>query len=148
MVAFLVTLETWCGWSLLIYQGINCPGKSHQPFQVLTFLSHLNLSYNIVFGEIPLSTQLQSLDASGCIANELCGPPLTKACRVLVNETRPSIRSSVEKNELLDWFQWGIATGFTVGFLGVISPLLFFRSWRHVYFSYLGYMLYKFFGLL
>ena len=101
-----------------------------------------------MFGEIPLSTQLQSLDASGFIANELCGPPLTKACRVLVNETRPSIRSSVEKNELLDWFQWGIATGFTVGFLGVIGPLVFFRSWRHVYFSYLGYILYKFFGLL
>ncbi|KAF3448153.1 hypothetical protein FNV43_RR08864 [Rhamnella rubrinervis] len=91
-------------------------GKIPSSLRSLSFLAHLNLSYNKLFGAIPLSTQLQSLDASGFTGNELCGPPLTKACRVVVNEPRPSIRSSGEKNELLDWFHWGIAAGFTVGF--------------------------------
>ncbi|TQD74188.1 hypothetical protein C1H46_040253 [Malus baccata] len=35
-------------------------------------------SYNILTGEILISTRLQSLDLSGFIGNEICGPPLNK----------------------------------------------------------------------
>ncbi|KAB2598429.1 HB06p [Pyrus ussuriensis x Pyrus communis] len=41
----------------------------------LTFPSNLNLSCNNLMGEIPKSTQLQSLDHSCFIGNELCGAP-------------------------------------------------------------------------
>ncbi|KAF8412272.1 hypothetical protein HHK36_000233 [Tetracentron sinense] len=46
----------------------------------LSFLSHLNLSYNSLTGKIPTSTQLQSLNASSFLGNNLCGPPLTENC--------------------------------------------------------------------
>ncbi|KAM6586396.1 hypothetical protein CsatA_009001 [Cannabis sativa] len=39
----------------------------------LSFLSHLNLSYNNLSGQIPIGTQLQSMDASSFVGNKLFG---------------------------------------------------------------------------
>ncbi|XP_042479779.1 receptor-like protein EIX2 [Macadamia integrifolia] len=56
-------------------------GEIPQSMSKLTFLSILHLSYNNLSGSIPLSTQLQSFDASSFMGNpELCGPPLTLNC--------------------------------------------------------------------
>ena len=56
-------------------------GEISQSLADLTFLNHLNLSYNQLWGRIPLSTQLQSFDAISYISNaQLCGAPLTKNC--------------------------------------------------------------------
>lgn len=122
-------------------------GRIPSSFSSLTFLNYLNLSFNRLYGGIPLSTQLQSLDAFGFIGNELCGPPLANACR-LGDEATPSTRFFEEQNEELDWFHWGIAIGFIVGFLGVIGPLVLLESWRHFCFSFFNHMFYKICGLL
>ncbi|KAL6343099.1 hypothetical protein AAG906_018936 [Vitis piasezkii] len=56
-------------------------GEIPQSMKNLSFLSHLNLSYNNFSGRIPSGTQLQSFDAISYIGNaELCGAPLTKNC--------------------------------------------------------------------
>lgn len=42
------------------------------------------------------------------------------------------------------WFRLGIAMGFGVGFLGVVSPLLFCRFWREAYYWFIQeYLWYK-----
>ncbi|KAF4380263.1 hypothetical protein F8388_024556 [Cannabis sativa] len=55
-------------------------GNIRQGMSSLTFLNHLNLSYNNFSGKIPTSTQLQSMEASSYIGNQLCGLPLLKNC--------------------------------------------------------------------
>ena len=48
---------------------------------VLTFLGHLDLSYNNFSEKIPSSTQVQNFDASAFAYNlALCGPPVTPSC--------------------------------------------------------------------
>ncbi|XVF09977.1 hypothetical protein REPUB_Repub07fG0144400 [Reevesia pubescens] len=47
----------------------------------LTFLGHMDLSYNNLSGKIPSSTQLQNCEASAFGHNlALCGPPVTPSC--------------------------------------------------------------------
>ena len=47
-------------------------------------------------------------------------------------------------NDEGDWFRLGVATGFVVGFLGVIAPLLIYIPWRHAYFYFWeNYMWFK-----
>ncbi|KAL7253616.1 hypothetical protein ACSBR1_008033 [Camellia fascicularis] len=103
----------------------------------LTFLSHLNLSNNHLIGRIPSSTQLQSLDQSSFVGNELCGPPLAN-CNT--NKAIPKGRhgSNEEKDGFPEeWFFASLALGFVAGFLAVVGPLLFKMSWRIAYFRLL-----------
>ncbi|XP_048326707.2 receptor-like protein EIX1 [Ziziphus jujuba] len=106
----------------------------------LTYLSYLNLSYNNLSGKIPLSTQLQSFDASSFIGNELCGQPLSNICDE--DQSKPTINNGAQKaddgDEVGRWFHLGIGTGFAVGFFGVLAPLLFSTTWRHAYFGFFG----------
>eukprot|EP00257_Ricinus_communis_P026334 XP_025013748.1 receptor-like protein EIX2 [Ricinus communis] len=55
----------------------------------LNFLNYVNLSYNNLSGKIPVSTQPQSLDASGFIGNKLCGAPLAENCSTKSEKTLP-----------------------------------------------------------
>ncbi|GMN62350.1 hypothetical protein TIFTF001_031418 [Ficus carica] len=105
----------------------------------LNFLSHLNVSYNNLTGEIPLGTQLQSIEVSGFIGNPfLCGPSLLKKCGADdKNSTHADNENGGEDDDEEYWFRLGIAMGFGVGFLGVVSPLLFCRFWREAYFWFI-----------
>nr|GMD18426.1 receptor-like protein EIX2 [Ipomoea batatas] len=107
----------------------------------LNFLSHLNLSFNHLYGRIPTGSQLQTLnDLSIYMGNEgLCGDPLSKSCPSdipsLVNQSTKT--SSDDDHEFFMWFYAGMGPGFFVGFIGVLSILLFARSWSYAYFKFL-----------
>ena len=115
----------------------------------LTFLSQLNLSYNKLIGKIPSSTQLQSLNASSFIGNELCGPPLTDNCTL--NDGNPNIENKGSKDTSgleVDWFYVSMALGFVVGFWVLWGPLLLNKQWRILYFQFLDRMEYKLRGVV
>ncbi|CAN6569126.1 unnamed protein product [Malus baccata var. baccata] len=103
----------------------------------LTFLSHLNLSYNNLRGRIPKSTQLQSLDKSSFVGNELCGAPLNKNCSANGVMPPPTVEQDGGGGyRLLEdkWFYVSLGVGFFTGFwivlglalerLGLMSPFL------------------------
>ena len=104
----------------------------------LHFLGYLNVSYNNLSGEIPTSTQLQSFEASSFIGNQLCGPPLPNDYTAGNKKTPAGVEDEGEEEDDGDeeeyWFHLGVAVGFAVGFLGVISPLVFYGYYRRVYF--------------
>ncbi|XP_048446472.1 receptor-like protein EIX1 isoform X2 [Pyrus x bretschneideri] len=98
----------------------------------LTFLSHLNLAYNNLTGRIPESTQLQSLDQSSFVGNELCGAPLNKNCST--NGVIPP--ATLEQDggggyRLLEdgWFYVSLGVGFFTGFWIVLGSLLVNMPW-------------------
>ncbi|KAF7113358.1 hypothetical protein RHSIM_RhsimUnG0134000 [Rhododendron simsii] len=118
-------------------------GSIPQSLSSLTSLSHLNLSFNNLSGQIPIGNQLQTLDDQSIyVGNDgLCGAPLTKSCpgdesaddgdrQVLVNEGDRD-----EDDAELMWFYAGIGPGFVVGLLGVFCTLYFKRKWRYAYFQ-------------
>ncbi|THG05713.1 hypothetical protein TEA_013395 [Camellia sinensis var. sinensis] len=117
-------------------------GEIPSSMSSLTFLSHLNLSYNNLIGRIPLSTQLQSLDNSSFVGNNLCGPPLANCDS---NMIKPKVgHSGNEEEEEFPkvWFFAILALGFVVGFWAVLGPLLFKMSWRIAYFQFLDEVAY------
>uniref|UniRef100_A0A2N9J8V1 Leucine-rich repeat-containing N-terminal plant-type domain-containing protein n=1 Tax=Fagus sylvatica TaxID=28930 RepID=A0A2N9J8V1_FAGSY len=80
-------------------------------------LSHLNLSNNHLTGRIPSSTQLQSLDASSFVGNNLFGPPLCNNCTIdYVKPNTENERSKDFGGLEVDWFYVSMALGFVVGF--------------------------------
>ncbi|GLT54444.1 hypothetical protein SLA2020_276430 [Shorea laevis] len=97
-------------------------GVIPQSMASLTFLSHLNISYNNLYGRIPSGTQFQSFSALSFIGNyDLCGPPLTPSC--IGDDTIPGPIPNVddegdEDNDWIDmkWFYMSIPLGFVVGF--------------------------------
>ncbi|KAK7860840.1 receptor-like protein eix2 [Quercus suber] len=110
----------------------------------LTFLNHLNLSNNNLTGKIPLSTQLQSLNASGFIGNKLCGLPLSNKCTIDDVDPNNENKGSKHNSGLeVDWFFVSLALGFVVGFWGVCGPLLLSKQWRTMYFQFLDHTGYK-----
>ncbi|KAL5735991.1 hypothetical protein ACOSQ2_030779 [Xanthoceras sorbifolium] len=107
-------------------------GEIPQSSSNLTSFSVFNLSYNNLIGKIPSSTQLQSLDASNFIRNELCGSPLPVNCSVSIVSTADNKNGQVKKeskddHEVEYWLYMSIALGFVVGFWSFIGPLLINR---------------------
>lgn len=105
----------------------------------LTFLNYLNLTYNNLTGPIPSSTQLQGLDPSSFVGNELCGLPLTNSCREEgTKQERKNGDAKEDDEDYIDkWFYLSLAIGFVVGFWGIWGPLLISKTWRHAYFRHL-----------
>nr|GMD43816.1 receptor-like protein EIX2 [Ipomoea batatas] len=107
----------------------------------LNFLSHLNLSFNHLYGRIPTGSQFQTLnDPSIYMGNEgFCGDPLSKSCPSdvpsFVNQSTKT--NSDDDHEFFMWFYADMGPGFFVGFIGVLSILLFARSWSYAYFKFL-----------
>ncbi|KAB2598117.1 LRR receptor-like serine/threonine-protein kinase [Pyrus ussuriensis x Pyrus communis] len=98
----------------------------------MTFLSHLNLSYNNLIGRIPESTQLQSLDQSSFIGNELCGPPLNNNCSVNGVIPPPTVEQDGGGGYHIledEWFYVSIGLGFFTGFWIVLGSLLVNMPW-------------------
>lgn len=69
---------------------------------------------------IPLSSQLQSLDASCFSGNDLCGDPLPKKCATIVSIPNPEEREARDEDEV-NWFYVSMPIGFVLGFRGVIG---------------------------
>lgn len=46
-------------------------------------------------------------------------------------------------NNLMEWFRFGMLSGFTLSFWVVIIPLSVYRTWRRAYYSFLGSLYYK-----
>ncbi|KAB2598439.1 HB09p [Pyrus ussuriensis x Pyrus communis] len=98
----------------------------------LTFLSHLNLSYNNLTGRIPESTQLQSLDPSSFVGNELCGAPLNKNCSANGVIPPPTVEQDRGGGYRLledEWFYVSLGVGFFTGFWIVLGSLLVNMPW-------------------
>ncbi|XP_031283626.1 probable LRR receptor-like serine/threonine-protein kinase At4g36180 [Pistacia vera] len=110
------------------FSGNKLSGKIPQSISNLSFLCSLNFSNNFI-GKVPLSTQLQSLEASCFTDNELCGPPLTEnsTVTILISDHDSGGGNDDGSEHEVDWFYVGMALGFMVGFWGVISPLLINR---------------------
>ncbi|XP_050222030.2 receptor-like protein EIX2 [Mercurialis annua] len=104
-----------------------------------TFLGYIDIAHNNLSGRIPRSTQLQSFNASVFAGNvELCGLPVTRKCPEddKTFQDRPANDDSQNKDEDDDdefwkWFYWGLASGWSVGFGGVVGILAMLPSWRH-----------------
>ncbi|KAL5817844.1 hypothetical protein ACOSQ3_026222 [Xanthoceras sorbifolium] len=106
----------------------------------LNFLSDLNLSNNNLSGKIPSSTQLQSLNASSFIGNELCGDPLPKKCSTspITPKHEDDAGKDDDDEEEVDWMLYvSTVLGFIVGFWSVVGSLVVSRRWRFIYFGFL-----------
>ncbi|XP_028958892.1 receptor-like protein EIX1 isoform X2 [Malus domestica] len=107
-------------------------GEIPQSMTNLTFLSHLNLSNNNLTGRIPKSTQLQSLDQSSFVGNELCGAPLNKNCSENGVIPPPTVEHDGGGGYNLledEWFYVSLGVGFFTGFWIVLGSLLVNMPW-------------------
>ncbi|KAK6278775.1 hypothetical protein POUND7_019042 [Theobroma cacao] len=94
--------------------------------------SVIDLSFNSFSGPLP---QLQSLEPSNFIGNQLCGLPLPNKCSAngTIQNTRNG-RGENDKGFVTDWFWFGMAYGFVIGFWSVFLPLVIDRQrWRFIY---------------
>lgn len=57
-----------------------------------------------------------------------------------MDKTTPITENEVHTENEDEWFHLGIATGFAIGFLGVITTLLFCKPWRNAYYWFLEYL--------
>ncbi|CAN0863424.1 Receptor-like protein EIX2 [Linum grandiflorum] len=94
----------------------------------LTFLNHLNLSYNNLSGRIPSSTQLQSFASSSFIGNKgLCGSPLNASCSRM-NLVPGSGEGNGDYH--LQWFSVSVMSGFAFGFWCTVGSIEVSERWR------------------
>ncbi|KAL6131776.1 hypothetical protein ACLB2K_070149 [Fragaria x ananassa] len=116
----------------------------------MTFLNHLNVSYNNLTGRIPESTQLQSLDQSGFVGNELCGPPLIKNCSASkVIPLPPTVEQERGYDFLEDkWFYLSLGLGFAVGFWTILGSLLVNLPWSFAFSRYLNSIVLKLYAVI
>ncbi|KDP20087.1 hypothetical protein JCGZ_05856 [Jatropha curcas] len=128
--------------------GNKLSDKIPQSISVLNYLSHLNLSYNKLIGKIPSSTQIDGLNVSSFIGNQLCGLPLNKTCHaswdhVLEGEGNGGGEYDDDDDDYkLRWST--MIYGFVVGFWCVVGPIMFSRKWRLAYFNFLSSLVQKF----
>ncbi|XP_019257860.1 PREDICTED: LRR receptor-like serine/threonine-protein kinase GSO1 [Nicotiana attenuata] len=116
-------------------------GRISTSLAQLHFLSVLDLSSNNLSGKIPSSTQLQSFDPSAYEGNnELCGPPLVE-CPEDRDTRSPGVDHSKINNLdeddkiLSSGFYMCVASGFSLGFWGVIFTIILNQSFRDAYFQ-------------
>ncbi|XP_057471162.1 receptor-like protein EIX1 [Actinidia eriantha] len=106
----------------------------------------LDLSNNNLSGKIPLSTQLQSFDASTYSGNpHLCGLPLKKCPGEEIVAEPPvtphgkdeRIQEEEDDRFITPAFYISMGLGFAVGFGVVIGTMVFSSSSRYAYFKFL-----------
>ncbi|KAI8556245.1 hypothetical protein RHMOL_Rhmol05G0237500 [Rhododendron molle] len=110
----------------------------------LNFLSVLNLSSNNLSGEIPLSTQLQSFNASAYSGNpNLCGLPLPNKCLgdpLITPQPKDKSIQEDEDRSITQGFYVSMGLGFFFGFWGVFGTILFNSRSRHAFFTFLNHI--------
>ncbi|CAL8127679.1 unnamed protein product [Prunus armeniaca] len=114
-------------------------------FGQLEMLESLDLSRNQISERIPLSTQLQTFNASAFMGNlGLCGPPLTQECPGDGATQDPAVpngdggdQTKQEDDGLISFgFYVSMVLGLIIGFWGACGTLLLKSSWRYAYFRY------------
>ncbi|KAH7845190.1 hypothetical protein Vadar_031441 [Vaccinium darrowii] len=100
---------------------------------LLNFLSVLNLSNNLS-GKIPLSTQLQSFNASAYSGiPQLCGVPLPNKCPGEEEGTKPPLIATGNEKKIQEedgdrlitqGFYISLGVGFAFGFWAIFGPML------------------------
>ncbi|ONH94822.1 hypothetical protein PRUPE_7G032800 [Prunus persica] len=118
------------------------PGSITQSMVYLTFLNHLNLSYNNLSGKIPTGNQFQTfVDPSIYEGNPgLSSCPLPIVCQD--NEGAPQVPhgdGGEDDDSKLEKLQFiiSLVIGLCTGFWGVFGTLAMKRSWRYAYFHFL-----------
>ncbi|XVF85238.1 hypothetical protein PTKIN_Ptkin17bG0101700 [Pterospermum kingtungense] len=103
----------------------------------LTFLSHLNLSYNNLSGQIPSSNQLQTIgDPSIYEGNQgRCGPPLSISCSIS-NDAGDAQNKDGDNSITLEFYVNAIL-GFIAAFWATFGTLVIKKSFIHAYFRFL-----------
>ncbi|XP_048333668.2 receptor-like protein EIX1 [Ziziphus jujuba] len=114
----------------------------------LTFLSHLNLSFNNLSGHIPTGTQIQSLDESSFIGNQLCGPPLQKGCSPAENITPPGVLGGQGNSGEVNYLHLSLGLGFAFGFWSVLGSLLINMPWTTALCGLLDRLVLKLYGII
>ncbi|XP_058748305.1 receptor-like protein EIX1 isoform X1 [Vicia villosa] len=115
-------------------------GPIPQSLTQIDRLSTLNLSHNNLSGRIPISTQLQSFDASSYEGNvDLCGKPLDRKCpgdeEVAHPKPEPHEESSPEDKKPI---YLSVALGFITGYGALWGSLFLIKTWRHKYVLFLN----------
>lgn len=105
-------------------------------------LSFLDLSFNLLSGEIPEGTQLQSFNASSYEGNlDLCEKPLEKICQEGEQRTPAHFEPQEDhetNSEFFEAFYMSMGIGFAVGLWVFLGPILLNRSWRSTYLRFLN----------
>lgn len=106
----------------------------------LNSLRNLDLSNNHFSGEIPKGTQLQGFNASVYMGNpELCGLPLpicSKDYPPHSTESEDSGTHQDENGEIFPGLYVSVVLGFITGFWRVCGTLVLKRSWRLAFFRF------------
>ncbi|XP_054817201.1 receptor-like protein EIX2 [Prosopis cineraria] len=128
-----------CHWS-----GVLChPQSGHIQMLDLHGLSLL-ARWQPLRGEIPIGTQLQSLDASSYKGNPyLYGRPLDKLGSFEEHPLGNGPQGDYVANKVSPFtkgFYESLGVGFATGFWIIFGSLLAIRSWRHAYFNFLNKM--------
>ncbi|KAL8459262.1 hypothetical protein ACS0TY_036660 [Phlomoides rotata] len=114
-------------------------GQIPTSLALISSLNYLNLSCNNLTGRIPTSTQLQSLNATSFISNNLCGLPLEINCSSDGDEPRGH-KDENEDESKIEWLYVVVSLGYAVGFSVVCSALVLKKAWREAYFGLLESM--------
>ena len=114
----------------------------------LTFLSFINLSFNILVGPIPYFKQFATFSESSYEGNKgLCGGPLNEKCGTGPRLPPPTFKET-HSNSGIDWNFISAELGFIFGFGIVIGPLMFWKRWRIWYYKHIDDILFSIFPQL
>jgi hypothetical protein len=101
------------------------------------FLSSMNLSNNLLSGEIPTGNQLQTLNDPSMYRNNLglCGVPLSIPCRNDSSSTT-ILDGANEDHQQLEtlWLYYSVIAGTVFGLWVWFGTLLFLKLWRFAFF--------------
>ncbi|KAH0710328.1 hypothetical protein KY284_011755 [Solanum tuberosum] len=105
-------------------------GKIPQELTRLTFLEKLNVSQNALFGPIPLGPQFNTFENDSYGGNlDLCGPPLSKQCRMSDPTHAPQPLESEDESYFFSGFTWeSVVIGYSCGLVvGTVVWSLMFK---------------------
>jgi hypothetical protein len=99
------------------------------------FLNTVNLSNNLLSGEIPRGSQLQTLNDPSIYCNNqgLCGPPLSNACTNNSSIATP-VGGPKEHHQDL-WLYYSVIAGVVFGFWIWFGVLFVCKIWRFTFFN-------------
>lgn len=119
----------------------NLSGPIPETMTMLSLLSHLNLSYNNLSGEIPYGGQLFSLlDPSIYAGNSaLCGLPISKECKNdrVAPHQKTSYDGGIVSQDDNNWLLLSMEVGYCFGLFTFGGLLLLKSEWSFSFFQFI-----------